>query len=125
MTGQTLGDDPIEVRGTTTIAWAVEGEVLISTGEMQVGSFQIQSLEVIWHDPDRDDFPAHVYGGPAPLEYRWSVDDDGTFVHGGQGATYRGTLSDGGRTLTGGWRPDPGAPVQPGSAYDVVMHRID
>lgn len=126
MTGQTLGDEPIQVRGTTTIAWAVEGAVLTSTGEMQAGDFRVGSLEVVWQEPDRDDLPAHVYGGgAAPLEYRWDVDVDGTFVHAGGGATYRGTLSADGRTLTGGWRPDPGAEVQPGSAYDVVMRKID
>ena len=36
---------------------------------------------------------------------------------------YTGTLSADGQTLTGGWRPNPGAPMSEGSAYDAVMTR--
>ena len=69
---------------------------------------------------------AHVYGGGAPLDYRWDV-DDGTIVHTGMGATYRGTFSDDGATLAGGWRPDPGSDANDHSSYerDNATHRLN
>ena len=45
-------------------------------------------------------------------------------THAGSGATYSGTISEDGATITGGWQPDPGQPVEPGSAYDAVMRRV-
>ena len=54
--------------------------------------------------------------------YRWNV--QGTQVtHWEATSKYTGTLSADGQTLTGGWRPNPGAPMSEGSAYDAVMTR--
>lgn len=38
--------------------------------------------------------------------------------------SHRGTLSEDGNVLTGGWRQDKGTPVREESAYDSVMVRV-
>ena len=45
-------------------------------------------------------------------------------THSGAGATYHGTVSEDGNTITGGWRPDEGEMPTEGSAYDMTMERM-
>jgi hypothetical protein len=122
MEGRTLGADADDISGTVTVKWVVDGDVLMLEGDQLVNDFRVRSLEVIWHDSATNEFRSHVYGGGAPLAYRWEI-ADGHFVHTGLGATYRGSLSEDGSTITGGWRPDPGSDATDESACDVTMRR--
>ena len=123
MTGRTAGADRDDISGTVRIDWAADGAVLMFQGDQTVKEMHFRSLEVIWYDAQSDELRAHVYGGGAPLDYRWDV-EGGTIVHAGLGATYRGAFSDDGATLSGGWRPDPGSDATDESAYDATMRRI-
>lgn len=52
------------------------------------------------------------------------ADDDGTVVHRGAGATYRGRFSEDGTELAGGWRPDVGSDERSQANDDLTMHRV-
>jgi hypothetical protein len=123
MVGRTLGADADDIAGEVTIEWALDGELLALKGDQVIKDFRVRTLELVWHDPEANTFPSHVYGGSAPLEYRWDI-HGAELLHGGLGATYRGTISGDGSTITGGWRPDPGTDATAESAYDVTMTRI-
>jgi len=125
MTGRTLGAAADDISGTVRIDWSIDDSVLTLSGDQTIQDKHFRTLEVIWYDGATDALRSHVYlgGGADPLDYRWNV-DAGVFIHAGGGATYRGTLSDDGATLTGGWRPDPGTEATAESAYDVTMCRV-
>ena len=93
-------------------------------GTMRSGDFEIDSLELIWADPDSDRYVAHTYSkfGP-PLDYRWERHGN-TLIHAGSGATYTGTIEEDGELIVGAWKPDPGQPVTPGSDYEATMRRV-
>jgi hypothetical protein len=125
LTGRTLGADADDISGTVTVRWAADELALVFEGDQTIQSSHFRTLEVIWYDDTSDSLRAHVYGGDAPIDYRWDVAEDGTIVHAGLGSTYRGTFSDDGATLAGGWRPDPGSGVPDDAAYDATMRRVD
>jgi len=121
--GRSDGVDHDNIRGRVAIRPILDGQVLELTGTMRVNDVEMESLELVWPDP-AGGFAAHVYSSSGePRPYRW--DRAGTTVtHAGSGATYSGTISEDGATITGRWQPDPGQPVEPGSAYDAVMRRV-
>lgn len=123
LTGRTPGAEQDDISGDLHAEPILGGNVLRLTGTTRVGTFELPGLELIWAEPDGT-FGSHVYtsSGP-PLVYRWSRDGS-TLVHSGLGATYRGTIGEDGSTITGGWRPDPGEPLHPGSNYDATMIRV-
>jgi len=125
LTGRSTGADSDNISGTLTATPILDGGVLQLVGTMRVGDTELDSLELIWPDPDTGEFGAHVYSpaGP-PIPYRWARPAPSTLVHAGLGATYTGTISDDGTTIVGAWVPDPGQPVHPGSAYDATMRRV-
>ena len=57
------------------------------------------------------------------LPYSWDVQGN-TVIHSDKSSKYTGTLSDDGKTLSGGWRPNKGEKEIPGNSYDAVMTRI-
>ena len=120
--GRSADADHDNIRGYVEIEPILDGDVLQFTGTMRVNDATLESLELVWADPTGG-FAAHVYSGPgAPLDYRW--DRRGvTVTHAGAGATYTGTISEDGSTITGRWQPDPGQPAHAGSAYDSTMVR--
>ena len=124
MTGRTLGADDDDISGTSTITFMLDGELLALEGDQWVKDFHVRSLELIWYDADAGEFRSHVYtgDGATPLDYRWEIDGN-EIVHAGLGATYRGSISDDGTRIVGGWRPDPGSEGADESAYDVTMRR--
>jgi len=126
LTGRTLDSDSDNIKGWVTIEWLPGGHFLQLRGETEVMDMKVQSLEIIRYDPSTKKFPSTVYAnlGGEPLPYEWDVQGD-TVIHSGAGATYTGTFSEDGRTLTGGWRPDAGSTESPGNAYDAVMIRVD
>jgi hypothetical protein len=121
--GRSAGVTHDNIRGATRVVPILGGHVLQLTGMMRVDDVEIESVELVWPDP-AGGFAAHVYSSRGePLAYRWARDAD-TLTHAGSGATYTGTISDDEATITGHWRPDPGQPAMPGSAYDAVMRRV-
>ena len=123
ITGRSAGADTDDIAGNVTATPILGGTMLQLTGSMRVGDTTIDSLELIW--PDGDDFAAHVYppGGP-PIPYRWARTGPDGLMHAGLGATYHGTITDEGATISVAWRPDPGQAEQPGSNYTAVMRRV-
>jgi hypothetical protein len=123
LTGRSAGADSDDISGTLTAAPILGGTVLQLTGTIRTGDTTVDSLEVIW--PDGDGFAAHVYppGGP-PVPYRWARTGPATLTHSGPGATYHGTVSDDGATVTGAWRPEPGGSGTAHADHTVVMRRV-
>jgi hypothetical protein len=126
LTGRSAGEEHDDISGSMTGTAILGGTVLHLAGRMRVGEHELESLELIWADESTGDFAAHVYstaGEPRP--YRWARTGPNTLRHAGSGATYDGTISEDGRTITGQWLPDPGQLRHPGSAYTATMRRVD
>jgi hypothetical protein len=125
ITGRTLDSGADNITGHIVIEPILDGHFLQLRGTMTVNAFEIESLELIWHDSASDTFAAHVYSSmsDAPIDYRWERSRT-TLIHSGAGATYTGQISEDGTTITGGWRPDPGTAAHTGSAYDATMRRV-
>jgi hypothetical protein len=125
ITGRSDNQDSDNISGAATIRPVLDGTVLEMAGSLSIGDHTIESVEMIWHDKETGDFPAHVYSPlGAPSDYRWRRSGS-TLTHAGNGATFTGTISDDGRTITGAWEPDPGTPRNPVTAYASVMRRTD
>jgi hypothetical protein len=124
ITGRTAGSDHDDVAGRVTGELILNDTMVRLTGAMQAGDVTAESIELLWSNPDGDDFPAHTYSafGP-PLDYRWERHGD-TLVHAGSGATYTGTISGDGALIEGRWQPDPGTPPRPGSDYTATMRKV-
>lgn len=121
--GRSADADHDNISGTTLVVPILGGHVLQLSGSMRVDDVGIETLELVWPGP-AGGFAAHVYSsGGTPLDYRWARDGV-TLTHMGSGATYTGTISGDEATIDGRWRPDPGQPATPGSAYDAVMRRV-
>jgi hypothetical protein len=121
--GRSTGADHDNISGTTSVVPILGGHVLQLSGRMRVDDVEIETLELVWPDP-AGGFAAQVYSSDGtPLDYRWAL-DGATLTHTGSGATYTGTISGDAATIDGRWRPDPGQPATPGSAYDAVMRRV-
>jgi hypothetical protein len=125
VTGRTLDSAVDNIKGRVVINWLAGGFFLEQRGEMEFMGTRIESLEVVYHDPTVDTFPSTVYASISgtPLPYSWDVRDNAV-THSGYGATFTGTFSDDGNTLTGGWRPDGRKDAERNVAYDVVMTRV-
>jgi hypothetical protein len=124
MTGRTVDSDVDNISGWNTFEWLPGGFFIKSVGEINFNGFEIKSLELIAYDPVSGTFPSHVYSNMDAniLPYAWDVQGN-IVTHWDATSKYTGTLSADGQTLTGGWRPNPGEPEEPGSAYDAVMTR--
>ena len=125
ITGRSAGASADDISGTMTATSILDGTVLQLVGTMRAAGFEIDSLELIWANAASDGFSAHTYSkfGP-PLDYRWERHGD-TLIHAGSGATYTGSIEDGGARIVGQWKADPGQPPSPGSDYGATMRRID
>jgi hypothetical protein len=123
-TGRSAGSDHDDITGELSATSVLGGRMLQLLGSMHVGGTRIDSFELIWHDPDREDLPAHVYSGNgAPLDYRWDIDGN-TLLHAGLGMTYTGVISADRSTITGSWRADPDRQDMIEANYDAVLRRI-
>jgi hypothetical protein len=123
--GRTLDSDEDNITGWNTFEWILDGMFLKSEGEITFKGSTFQSIELIAYNAETQTFPSHVYSSMSGevLDYKWDVQGS-TVIHSGLGATYSGTLSADGNTLTGGWRPDEGTPATDRAAYDAVMVRV-
>lgn len=86
----------------------------------------VESVEMIWYDPATDTFPSTVYSNMSeePASYHWNV--EGNVVTHWEGTSkYKGTLSEDGKTLSGGWSPNQGEESLDENAYDAVMVRVE
>jgi hypothetical protein len=123
LSGRSPDAETDDVSGRLDVRPILGGHVLELRGTIRVGDVEVESLELVWADP-AGGFRSHVYSAAgAPTDYRWDRVGD-TLVHIGSGATYTGTITDDGDTISGGWRPDPGQPAQPGSTFDATMRRL-
>lgn len=85
---------------------------------------KIQSLELIYYDPESDTFPSLVYSNLAgiPIPYRYDVKGKNVTITTdlAGGAKMTGKISEDGNTFSGGWRPNPGKEGSGNVAYDFV-----
>ncbi len=131
--GRTLGAPKDNIFATTTFEPFLEGKYIRVINEMTFDSPNAdhvhESLEVLAYDAERHVYPTASYStlgdGPgAMIPYEWAVEADGTIIHRGAGAIYRGTFSEDGNTLTGGWRPDDSGDGRDEASYDLTMTRV-
>jgi hypothetical protein len=123
MTGRSVGLDHDNIEGEIAIRWLAEPQVLALVGSISFDGESIESVEIVWFDPDSQRGLAHAYGAGQPLDYWWDINGS-TLRHGDNGSTYTGTISEDGSTITGGWRAEPGTEPTPQTDYGVVMRRI-
>jgi len=129
MEGHLIGSQDITVRGQTTFRWLPGGFFLEQHNTLNFLGLEIDSLEMLGYDPETGTFPSTVYSNlsPAPLPYRWEVDDDGVRIfvtYGPLDATFTGSFGDDGQSFDGGWRPNPGADDTVNVPYDIGGHRV-
>lgn len=132
MVGRSLDSDVDNIRGTTTYEWLHgDGDVgffLQQDMEMDYDGMRIRSHELIGYDPGTKAFSSHVYSNmaPDPWPYQWDVRGDELTIsieHGPMSATFRGTFSPDGSSITGSWRPRPGADEKINAPYDIRLLR--
>jgi hypothetical protein len=129
MEGHLVGSDDTTVKGQAIYRWLPGGFFLEQHVTMDFMGLEIDSLELIGHDPETGTFPSTVYSNlsPAPLPYRWEVDDDTvriTVAYGPLDATFTGGFDGEGRSFGGGWRPNPGADETVNVPYDIGGRRL-
>ncbi len=93
--------------------------------QMSVPDPALRRLEIISYDPASQTFPSNVYSNMSGTvhQYYWNVQGN-QITHWMDIAKYTGTLSEDGKTLTGGWRPIEGNKSSDNVAYDAVMTRV-
>src|SRR4030095_2294179 len=129
MEGHLVGSQEINVRGETTYRWLPGGYFLEQHVKMDFMGLPIDSLELVAYDPETGTFPSTVFSNlsPAPLPYRWEVNDDSVTIsvsYGPLDATFKGKFSEEGDRFEGGWRPNSGADQTVNVPYDIGGRRI-
>lgn len=124
MSGRTPDAQDDNISGRVTIAWMPGGFFLEQRGEIELGGFRVQSLEIVGYDPSTQAFASYVYSNlnGVPSRYHWDVQGD-IVTHWTDGSKYTGTFSEDGTILSGGWRPDGGKEGPDNIAYDAIMMR--
>ena len=128
MEGHLIGSDDTTIQGQATFRWLPGGFFLEQYLAMDFMGLEIDSHELIGYDPETGTFPSTVYSNlsPAPLPYRWEVDDDTVRIsvsYGPMDATFTGGFDDDGEGFRGGWRPNPGADEAINVPYDIGGRR--
>lgn len=125
MSGRTLNSIEDNITGELSGEWILDGFFLELKGWIRFQDFEVQSIEIIGYDAERKIFPAIVFGNSDgnPLQYQWDVQGNILTHSAAAGATYKGTVSDDKKTISGGWRPDKGVETNDGNAYDMTMYR--
>jgi hypothetical protein len=128
MEGHLVGSDETTIKGEATFRWLPGGFFMEQHVEMDFMGLQIDSQELIGYDPETGTFPSTVYSNlsPAPLPYRWTLDDEGVTIsvtYGPLDATFTGRFVDD-ETFAGGWRPNPGADEAVNVPYDIAGRRV-
>jgi Protein of unknown function (DUF1579) len=130
MEGHLVGSEDITIKGQAAYRWLPGGFFLEQHVTMDFMGMQIDSLELIGYDAETGTFPSTVYSNlsPAPLPYRWEVDDDTVRIsvsYPPLDATFTGSFDADGEGFGGGWRPNPGADETVNVAYDIGGHRLE
>lgn len=122
--GHTLDSKEDNITGWNTFEWLPGGFFLKSSGEINFKGAIIQSMEIIGYDPVTDTFPSSVYSNMdgKVLPYSWNVQGN-IVTHSDATSQYTGTLSEDGKTLTGGWRANAEEQQSDENSYDAVMWR--
>ena len=129
MEGHLADSDEIVIRGQTTFRWLPGGFFLEQRGGMNFLGLELETLELIGHDPETGTFPSTVFAniGPQPLPYRWEVNGDNLKIsvsYGPLDATFTGRFSEDGQSFSGSWRPNPGADEAINVPYDIGGRRL-
>ena len=115
-----------EVGGTTTYEWMEGGFFLLQRPRLEHGDHTVIGLEVIGHLKPFDgatsaDIRSRFYDNEGnTLDYVYELVGDTLTIWGGEKgspAYYRGTFSDDGDTLSGGW-------TWPGGGYESTATRV-
>ena len=126
MRGRTLDSDEDNIHGRSHLEWLPGGFFLQQRIEMDFAGFvEIQSLELIGHDPETGAFSSlaysNLFGAPAP--YSWDLRDDVLEIS-TEASRFRGTFSEDGDAFSGGWRPVPGMEGPENIPYDIGGTRV-
>jgi hypothetical protein len=113
--------------GTMTYEWMEGGFFLMQHFDFEHGGHKVKGIEVIGHlqpfgEAPSADIKTRIYDNMGnTFDYVYELDGDTFMIWGGEKgspAYYKGTFSDDGNTLTGGW-------VYPGGGgYETVSVRI-
>ena len=116
-----------EAQGQIRFEWAEGGFFLIQHIELEYGGRKIKGIEFIGHTQGFGEEPgkelrSRVFSflDGLTLDYVYELEGNMLTIWGGEKgspAYYKGTFSDDGKTMTGGW-------VWPGGGYQVTGTRI-
>jgi hypothetical protein len=125
LTGRTPDSNADNISGWSIFEWMPGGFFLKVSGEIIYKGFKIISLEIIAYDAVKKIFFSNGYSNISGtvFSYQWDIQANNV-THWMESAKYTGVLSDGGRTLTGGWRPVEGNKNPENVSYDAVMTRV-
>jgi hypothetical protein len=130
MKGHMVGSDEENIVGEASYEWMPGGFFLRQHVKLDFAGFaQIDSTEMIGYDPETKTFASQVYSNmsPVPLPYNWDFRDNKLTIkvsYGPMDATFEGELSEDGNSMSGGWRPNPGADETVNVPYDISGTRI-
>jgi len=116
-----------EAQGEIRYEWKEGGFFLVQDFDLVHGGRKIKGIEVIGHEQtfgeeQSEDIKSRVYSflDGLTLDYVYELIDDTLMIWGGEKgspAYYKGTFSNDGNTLTGGW-------VWPGGGYETTTTRV-
>ena len=116
-----------ELDGEITYEWAEGGFFLIQRVDFIHGENKIQGIEIIGHESPFGAEPSaeiksrfYSFLDGMTIDYVYEMEDGTLTIWGGEKgspAYYKGTFSEDGNTLTGGW-------VYPGGGYEAVSTRV-
>lgn len=127
--GRTDGAPEPNINGRASFRWLPGGFFLEQRIQLDfAGMAQIESLELIGHDPATGAFASQVFANmsPLPLPYAWQVDGDELTIsvsYGPMDATFRGSFSPDGQVFGGAWKPNPGADETINVPYEIAGRR--
>jgi hypothetical protein len=115
-------------QGRATYEWMEGGFFLIQRVDLEQHGQRIKGIEIIGHERQfgaepSEDIKSRFYGNVGnTLDYVYELEGDTLTIWGGERgspAYYRGTLSEGGNTLSGAWHY-PG-----GGGYEATSTRVE
>lgn len=129
MTGRTEGASEDNVSGKITFEWLPGGFFLKQHAQINFMGMEIDSLELVGHDPQTDSLKSLVYSNmsPMPLPYEWNMEGRKLTLsvkYGPMDATMHGEVSEDGETFTSSWGPNEGADPSVNVPYSISGHRV-
>lgn len=129
MSGRTEGADTDNVSGKISFEWLPGGFFLKQHAQINFMGMEIDSLELVGHDPQTDSLKSQVYTNmsPMPLPYEWAMDGNKLTIsvkYGPLDATMHGELSEDGDVFTSSWGPNEDADPAVNVPYTISGHRV-